>query len=232
VSLILASVDDSGDASDLRWVARFPDRGDPAERRWFRVAKRAFDLVVVAATMPIWIAAIAVIALMVMIDSPGAAPLFVQTRRGRGGVRFPMLKLRTMVPNAAAMKHSLLHLNELPWPDFKIRNDPRATQLGRVLRRTSLDELPQLFNVLVGQMSLVGPRPISAPVEASEFSLNIYPTAAPGLTGLWQIHGRGSVGLEERLLLDLLYCRRCCFKLDLEILLRSIPAVLSGRGAM
>jgi lipopolysaccharide/colanic/teichoic acid biosynthesis glycosyltransferase len=223
---------DIGGRRGLEWVMGYPPRRDHADRKAFRLAKRAFDLLVVGATMPLWLTVIVIAALVVALESPGVAPLFVQRRRGRGGALFRMLKLRTMVSDAEERKHSMLHLNELPWPDFKIRRDPRTTRVGRVLRRTSIDELPQLLNVLKGEMSLVGPRPISVPIRPEQYSLYLQPTVAPGVTGLWQILGRGAVGPEQRLGLDLLYCSRACLRLDLAILRRTIPAVILGRGAM
>ena len=136
-----------------------------------------------------------------------------------------------MVPNAEELKKELAHLNELKWPDFKITNDPRITRVGRILRKTSLDELPQLINVLRGEMSLVGPRPTS-------FAANTYTLwqterldVIPGLTGLWQVYGRGESEFDERLRLDIAYIKHRCFMVDIEILIRTVSSVVAGRGA-
>jgi lipopolysaccharide/colanic/teichoic acid biosynthesis glycosyltransferase len=180
--------------------------------------------------LPLVLLLITLCALAVWLDSPG--PLFFyQQRTGIGGRRFKMWKLRTMVVNAEELKVTLAHLNELTYPDFKITNDPRVTRVGRILRRTSLDELPQLLNVLTGDMSLVGPRPTS-------FSANTYclwHTARlelkPGITGLWQISGRADVDFDERLRLDIAYLRNRSLLLDVQILCRTVGAVISSRGA-
>jgi lipopolysaccharide/colanic/teichoic acid biosynthesis glycosyltransferase len=136
-----------------------------------------------------------------------------------------------MVPNAEDLKRQLTHLNELQWPDFKITNDPRITRIGRFLRKTSLDELPQLFNVLKGEMSLVGPRPTS--FSATTYSLwhTERLDVKPGLTGLWQITGRGTIEFDERLRFDIAYIERRCLWLDIQILFRTVTAVLEQRGA-
>jgi lipopolysaccharide/colanic/teichoic acid biosynthesis glycosyltransferase len=196
----------------------------------YQFLKRALDLVLVLIALPLVLLLITLCALAVWLDSPG--PLFFyQQRTGIGGRRFKMWKLRTMVVNAEELKVTLAHLNELTYPDFKITNDPRVTRVGRILRRTSLDELPQLLNVLTGDMSLVGPRPTS-------FSANTYclwHTARlelkPGITGLWQISGRADVDFDERLRLDIAYLRNRSLLLDVQILCRTVGAVISSRGA-
>jgi lipopolysaccharide/colanic/teichoic acid biosynthesis glycosyltransferase len=172
----------------------------------------------------------AVCAGLIWLDSPGPV-IFVQDRTGYGGRRFRMFKFRTMVPNAAQLKQQLAHLNELTWPDFKISNDPRITRVGRVLRRTSLDELPQIFNVLKGDMSLVGPRPTS--FDASTYALwhTERLEVMPGLTGLWQVSGRSTLDFADRLRLDIEYIERQSVWLDMSILLRTVTAVFAGTGA-
>ena len=141
-----------------------------------------------------------------------------------------MRKFRTMVRNAEELKAELAHLNILPPPDFKIPNDPRITRVGRFLRQSSLDELPQLLNVIRGDMSLVGPRPTS--FDPSTYSLwHTYRLdVAPGITGLWQINGRNETTFDERLRIDIEYIERRSFRLDLEILLKTVPAVLRRSG--
>jgi lipopolysaccharide/colanic/teichoic acid biosynthesis glycosyltransferase len=141
-----------------------------------------------------------------------------------------MYKFRTMVPNADALKENYRHLNELCWPDFKIKNDPRVTGLGRILRKTSLDELPQLLNVLKGEMSLVGPRPTSFPIETYQLWQTERLEVPPGITGLWQIIGRGSSNFDERLRLDIAYIERRCLLFDLIILIKTFASILQQRG--
>ena len=169
-------------------------------------------------------------ALAIWIDDPGPI-FFVQMRTGKGGRRFPMYKFRTMVKDAEEKKKELAHLNELTWPDFKITNDPRITRVGRILRKTSLDELPQVFNVLKGDMSLVGPRPTS--FDSSTYSLwhTERLEVLPGITGLWQVSGRSSLDFDERLRLDIEYIERRSLWLDIQILFRTVAAVFTQRGA-
>jgi lipopolysaccharide/colanic/teichoic acid biosynthesis glycosyltransferase len=142
-----------------------------------------------------------------------------------------MLKLRTMVANAEELKQRYAHLNELTWPDFKITNDPRITRVGRFLRKTSLDELPQIFNVISGQMSLVGPRPTSFAADTYELRHTERLEVQPGITGLWQISGRANLDFEARLQLDIAYIERKSFWYDLYILCMTLPAICLQRGA-
>ena len=151
-------------------------------------------------------------------------------RTGKGGRRFRMLKFRTMVPNAEVLKKELAHLNELQWPDFKITNDPRITRVGRILRKTSLDELPQLINVIRGEMSLVGPRPTSFAADTYDLWHTERLDVKPGLTGLWQIIGRGEMEFDERVRLDIEYIQRRCLRLDMQILAMTVLAVVQQRG--
>ena len=142
-----------------------------------------------------------------------------------------MHKFRTMVPNAEEMKQQLWHLNELEWPDFKITDDPRVTRPGRWLRKTSLDELPQLFDVIAGRMSLVGPRPTGATPDQYQLWQTERLDVAPGVTGLWQLYGRAAALFDDRSRLDISYVQRRCLSLDLQILVRTIPAVILQKGA-
>jgi exopolysaccharide biosynthesis polyprenyl glycosylphosphotransferase len=195
--------------------------------------KRALDLVGAALGLVLLAPLLLVIALAVRLSGPGPV-LFVQRRCGRNRRVFPMYKFRTMVSNAEALQAELEHLNEAGGPVFKIRRDPRVTPLGRLLRRTSLDELPQLLNVLLGDMSLVGPRPLplrdvhrfSAPASLRRFSVR------PGMTCLWQVNGRSDLGFEDWVRMDLQYIDRWSLLLDLRILARTLPAVLRGAGAV
>ena len=196
----------------------------------YRRAKRALDIAVSVALLPIIIPVLLLCALAILLDSPGPI-FFSQNRTGRGGHRFRMWKLRTMVRNADELKAHYAHLNELTYPDFKITNDPRVTRVGRVLRKTSLDELPQIVNVLTGDMSLVGPRPTSFSAATYRLWHTVRLEVQPGITGLWQISGRNELDFDDRLRLDVAYIRNRSFTLDLSILVRTIGAVASGRGA-
>jgi lipopolysaccharide/colanic/teichoic acid biosynthesis glycosyltransferase len=218
-------------AKDESWVRQF----DPRKRlvtgnAYFR-AKRLMDITLVVATSPLWLLVIALVSVLIMITSPGAPVIFTQLRTGKGGVRFKMYKFRSMVPNAEAMKAELAHLNELQWPDFKITNDPRITRFGKFLRKTSLDELPQLFNVLKGEMSLVGPRPTSFSSETYQLWHTERLDVVPGLTGLWQIVGRARLEFDDRLRLDIAYIDRASLWLDINILFQTALAVFQHRGA-
>jgi len=213
------------------WVRRFPAERRIITDRGYRSLKRAMDLVIVILTIPFWLPALGVIALAVWLTAPKAPVIFYHLRTGKGGKRFRMYKFRTMVPNAEELKAKYAHLNELKWPDFKITNDPRVTFLGRILRKTSLDELPQLFNVLRGDMSLVGPRPTSFGAETYQLWHTERLDVVPGLTGLWQVEGRGSIEFDERLRLDIAYIERASMWLDIEILFRTVIAVFQQRGA-
>ena len=196
----------------------------------YQRAKRALDVALCLLALPVVIVVLAACVVAIKLDSRGPA-FFVQERTGRGGRRFRMLKLRTMHREAEKLKEKYAHLNQLRFPDFKIANDPRITRVGRFLRKTSLDELPQLFNVLRGDMSLVGPRPTSFSAETYRLWHTARLEVQPGLTGLWQISGRNELDFDDRLRLDIAYIRNRSLKLDVEILLRTVSAVVSGRGA-
>ena len=206
------------------------DTREGARLRQYLFWKRALDLSVCLASLPLLLPVLLVCAVLVKATSEGPV-FFVQNRTGRGGRPFRMIKFRTMVPEAADMKAGLRGSNDMDGPDFKLLHDPRVTRVGRILRKTSLDEIPQLWNVLRGDMSLVGPRPTSFGSE----TYNLWQTerldVQPGLTGLWQIQSRGEKGFDDRVRLDIAYARERSMTLDLSILLRTIPAVLSQRGA-
>lgn len=203
-------------------------RGQVSRR--YLVAKRGFDLAVCIWLLPVVAILMLLLALIIWLDSPGSI-LIAQERTGRDGRRFRMYKFRTMVRNAEELKAGLAHLNVLPPPDFKIPKDPRITRVGMILRQTSLDELPQLFNVLRGDMSLVGPRPTS--FEPTTYSLwhTRRLEVTPGITGLWQLKGRNLTTFDERLRLDIEYIEHRSFWLDLKILLQTVPAVFRRSGA-
>ena len=158
--------------------------------------------------------------------------LFRQTRVGVGGRLFTCYKFRSMCVDAEAKRERLLHLNEASGPVFKIKNDPRITPVGRVIRKFSLDELPQLYNVLINDMSLVGPRP-PVPSEVASYDMRTRHrlSVKPGLTCLWQISGRSAVAFDRWVELDLLYIDTMSFWGDIAILLKTVPAVVFARGA-
>ncbi len=200
-----------------------------ADRRYF-VAKRVFDVAVCVLILPLVLLVLAVCALAVAMDSRGPV-IFAQDRTGRHGKQFRMYKFRTMVRNAEELKASLQHLNILPPPDFKIIDDPRITRVGKILRKTSLDELPQIWNVLRGDMSLVGPRPTSfAPTTYSLWHTHRL-EVPPGITGLWQVQGRNETTFDERLRLDIRYIETMSFARDLKILSLTAGSVLRRSGA-
>lgn len=217
--------------SGYQWVDRVRPQHALLKGRPYRIAKRALDLLVVLTAAPLWVPVLVLCALAVKLDDPRAPVFFRQRRVGFGGRPFTMHKFRTMVPDAEEQKEGLWHLNELQWPDFKITRDPRVTHPGRFLRKTSLDELPQLLDVLRGTMSLVGPRPTSVSPEDHILWQTERLDVKPGITGLWQLHGRATTLFDDRSRLDIAYIQRRTMSLDLQILIRTIPAVLSRRGA-
>lgn len=192
--------------------------------------KRMFDLLLCFLLLPIAAPLMGIIVLFIWLED-GRPALFVQARTGLHGKRFPMYKFRTMVRNAEALKSQFVHLNQLKPPDFKIPNDPRITRIGKFLRHSSFDELPQIFNVLKGDMSFVGPRPTSFTPDTYEPWQLERLNALPGLTGLWQIHGRSDLQFRERVLLDLEYIKRQSLWLDLQIIYHTIGTVFRGKGA-
>jgi len=195
----------------------------------YRRIKRLMDIGSCAAILPLVLLILLLCCLAIRLDSPGRI-FFFQSRTGKGGRRFKMYKLRTMVKNAEALKEKYSHLNELKPPDFKITNDPRATRVGRILRKTSLDELPQIFNVLKGDMSLVGPRPSSFGAETYSLWQTARFELKPGITGLSQVFGRGKLLHDAKLRYDIAYFRNQSLWLDLQILRQTVVVVLCGRG--
>jgi exopolysaccharide biosynthesis polyprenyl glycosylphosphotransferase len=199
---------------------------------WPVVIKRLVDIVVSASMSLLLLPVFLLTALLIKITSPGPV-FFVQKRLGLNKRHFGIYKFRTMVVDAETRMKEIEHLNEVSGPVFKIKNDPRITPIGKFLRKTSIDELPQLFNVLMGDMSLVGPRPLplrdyegfSEDWQRRRFSVR------PGVTCLWQIGGRSSISFEQWMELDLQYIDKWSLLLDFKILLMTIPAVLRGSGA-
>lgn len=213
------------------WIRKFDPQKRVITGNAYLLAKRFMDLSLVLIALPFWLPVIGIIALVIRITSPGAPVMFKQLRTGKGGQRFHMYKFRSMVPNAEELKAKYAHLNELQWPDFKITNDPRITAVGRFLRKTSLDELPQLFNVLRGDMSLVGPRPTSFGPETYKLWHTERLDVVPGLTGLWQILGRAQLEFDDRLRLDIAYIERRSIWLDIMILVKTVGSVVERKGA-
>jgi len=201
--------------------------GDLYRRYVKRPTDIAASLIGLLLLSPVFLA----LSILVKLDSRGPV-FFKQMRVGKDGREFEFYKFRSMVQDAEQLKNQLMHLNELEGPVFKISDDPRITPIGRFLRRTSLDELPQLYNVLRGDMSLVGPRPpLPAEVANYESWQRQKLSVLPGITCLWQISGRNHIGFTEWMRLDIEYIRRQSFGVDLKILLRTLPAVLLRKGA-
>ena len=214
------------------WTVEAPIAWGQQAKHFQMVCKRLFDLV--AATVLLVVAGVpmTLIAVVIKLDSRG--PVFhVQERVGYGGRTFRLYKFRSMRAGADAAKAELLAKNEAEAPLFKMRHDPRRTRVGEFLRRFSLDELPQLLNVLKGEMSLVGPRPALA--EEAGFPLSPAHAhralAIPGMTGLWQVNGRSLLSFREMVALDVEYAREWSLWLDLRILLKTAPTVIKGTGA-
>jgi len=199
---------------------------------WPVVVKRVLDVMVSLTLLILCSPILLLTALAIKLTSPGPI-FFTQRRLGLNKRPFSIYKFRTMVPNAEQKLRELEHLNEVSGPVFKIKADPRITPIGKMLRKTSIDELPQLFNVLEGKMSLVGPRPL--PIRDYEGFNEDWQrrrfSVRPGITCLWQIKGRNSIPFEKWMQLDLQYIDRWSLWLDFEILARTIPAVLKGSGA-
>jgi exopolysaccharide biosynthesis polyprenyl glycosylphosphotransferase len=193
--------------------------------------KRLTDIVLVACALPFLALIFLIVALLIKLDSRG--PIFFKHPRvGKDGRLFDMFKFRTMVAGADQMQEQLAELNEADGPLFKIKNDPRHTRVGRFLRRTSIDELPQFINVLRGEMSIVGPRP-GTPHEVSQYEpwQQERITVRPGITGLWQVSGRSNIPFVEMCLLDIFYIENWSLDLDVRIMMQTVPNVLFGHGA-
>ena len=198
---------------------------------WNLFIKRALDVTVATAILIVGLPFAALISLAIYCSSPGPI-VYSQTRIGRNGQPFKIYKFRSMIADAEAQLEKMADLNEASGPLFKMRDDPRRTPLGRILRRFSMDELPNLINVLRGEMSLVGPRP-NVPEEVAQYKdwhrkrLSV----SPGMTGMWQVSGRSDLTFDEMVLLDIYYAENWSLTLDLGIMMRTIPKVLGGEGA-
>jgi undecaprenyl-phosphate galactose phosphotransferase len=196
--------------------------------------KRLIDVILCFLALPVLLVIGIPIALLIMLD--GGNPFFAQARIGRDGNRFHCFKFRTMVPNAERKLQHILERDpaaRAEWErDFKLKNDPRVTWIGRILRKTSLDELPQFLNVLAGEMSIVGPRPVTRD-ELNFYGDNaqLYLACTPGITGLWQVSGRNDVSYANRVALDVRYVLTWTPMQDVKIMFLTLPAMLSRRGA-
>lgn len=198
---------------------------------WQLLAKRALDVIVSLAMLVLLSPLLLAVAIAIKITSPGPV-LFSQERVGMNKRKFKLYKFRSMVVDAEKRKAELAALNEMDGPVFKIKNDPRITKVGRFIRKTSVDEFPQLWNVLKGEMSLVGPRPpLPSEVDQYEWLDRRRLSIKPGITCLWQVGGRNNLSFEEWMKLDRFYCEHWSFWLDIKILLKTIPVVLFGKGA-
>ena len=196
----------------------------------YLVVKRAMDMVVSATALILLTPLLVAVALAVKIDCPEAPFLFRQPRSGRLGRRFQLTKFRTMVPNADELKESLRKRSSVSWPDFRLEHDPRVTRLGQVLRKTSIDELPQLWSVLRGDMSLVGPRPTTFASDTYRPWQTERLDFAPGLTGPWQVMGRNSMDFTERCRLEISFFRNTSVWRELGILIRTVPVLIRRTG--
>ena len=204
-----------------------------ASKRAYQVLRRAQDIFFSALALIVLLPLMLIVALIIVIDSPGASPIFTQTRVGRDGREFKLFKFRTMVPNAEQKLKELLKYNEMTGPAFKMKNDPRITRAGRFLRRSGIDELPQLINILVGDMSIVGPRP-PLPREVAKYNdyqrQRLYIT--PGLTCYWQIQpNRNDLKFADWVDLDIRYIRERSFWVDWKIIFKTfiVAVTLQGR---
>lgn len=215
---------------------QIPDRSEQlvSNHRLYDFSKRIFDIIV--ATLAILCLSPLIIGIILCARASCGSALFRHRRVGQGGKIFDCMKFRTMVPNADQVLQDLLDSNreiKEEWlRDHKLRDDPRVTRVGRFLRRTSLDELPQLWNVLRGEMSLVGPRPV-VPDELRRYGtkVEVFLSARPGITGLWQVSGRNDMDYRRRVAIDVCYVRSKSLVLDVVILAKTLPAVIRASGA-
>ncbi len=203
-----------------------------SEKTGYRITKRVFDIVCSLIPLIILFVPMLIVALVIVIDSPGASPIYTQTRVGKNGKLFKFYKFRSMVPNADSLLDSLLKHNEMEGAAFKMKNDPRITRIGKFIRRSGIDELPQFWNVLKGDMSLVGPRP-PLPREVEEYDQKQFQrlSVIPGITCYWQIvPKRNSLTFDEWVDLDLKYIRERNFFVDISILFKTFTAVCRMDG--
>lgn len=198
----------------------------------YRIAKRTLDIVISLLGLAVTIIPMVIIGLLIRLESPGS-PLYIHHRMGKNGKDLPLLKFRSMFRNADQMIEQFTPEQKAEWEEnFKLENDPRITRVGRFLRQSSLDELPQLINVLKGELSIVGPRPIVAK-ELEKYGENKekFLSVTPGLTGYWQAYARSSCTYEQRIEMELHYVENASFWWDIKIMFATVGAVLGGKGA-
>lgn len=199
----------------------------PHERRAYWVTKRCIDIAGSLALLTVFCIPMLLFALLIKLDDPKGPVFFRQSRSGLGGRRFELLKFRTMVTDAENLREQLRDQSVAAWPLFKMENDPRQTRVGRFLRRTDLDELPQLINVLMGGMSLVGPRPTSFGVESYDLWHTNRLQYRPGVTGPWQVWGKDSMTFDERCRLEIRFFSRPSILAEIKLLLCTVKVVFS-----
>lgn len=220
------------DEKEKEQVAEVLGRMQQVDKKKFWYVKRAIDITMALIALLVFSIPMLLITLIIFCMDPKDNPIFCQTRTGRHGKEFQLYKFRTMVPGADQMKESLLQANEMDGPVFKIKNDPRVTKFGRFLRKTSLDELPQFFNVLKGDMAVIGPRP-PIPKEVKQYTKYqmIRLTVTPGITGLWQVQpNRNDLSFDEWVDLDIEYILHRSVAMDIKIMLRTAVVMLKGEG--
>ena len=221
------------EAPDCKVFSPDAQNASPGSLRRYLINKRIFDIVFSLAVLILLSPVYLILALLIVLDDPHAGPIYAQTRVGKDGKPFRFYKFRTMVKDADRMLDSLLDLNEKrDGPAFKIKDDPRITRMGRFLRKTSLDELPQFFNVLKGDMSVVGPRP-PLPHEVAQYSPYHMQrlSVTPGLTCYWQTRkNRDAIQFEDWVEMDLQYIRERSYLLDLKLILLTVKVVTTGQG--
>jgi lipopolysaccharide/colanic/teichoic acid biosynthesis glycosyltransferase len=215
------------------WLNRISVEEHLLRGRSYTVAKRLMDLLLVILAIPVLVPAFIICIVLIKFEDSSGPIFFVQQRTGKGGRRFSMYKFRTMVPNAEELKNQLAAINEdgeLAGP-LKLENDPRITRIGHLLRKTSLDELPQVINIIRGEMSWVGPRPTSFGTKSYLLWHTERLDVIPGITGLWQLYGRGDTDFDVWLYWDTLYIENKSIWLDIQIILRTAFAIFNQRGA-
>ena len=203
------------------------------QKRIYWICKRTFDIIASLCAITVLFLPLLVIALLIFIDDPHGSPIFTQDRVGRGGKIFKFYKFRSMVVNAEALLDSLQEKNEKTGPVFKMHDDPRITRIGKFLRKTSIDELPQLLNILKGDMSVVGPRP-ALPKEVEQYDdyARLRLLVTPGLTCYWQVKkNRDSITFDEWMDLDVQYIRERSFWVDMKLIFKTVKVMLTGEGS-
>ncbi|MDQ0339452.1 exopolysaccharide biosynthesis polyprenyl glycosylphosphotransferase [Caldalkalibacillus uzonensis] len=202
------------------------------DSKLYLISKRILDVCGSLIGLILLVPLFVTVSTLIKVEDPKGSVFFKQKRVGKNGKEFYMYKFRSMVTNAEELLDSLMHRNETTGPMFKIKDDPRITKVGKFIRKTSIDELPQLWNVLKGDMSLVGPRP-PLPREVKEYTDNDKQRllVTPGCTGLWQISGRSEIGFKEMVELDLKYISNRSLYMDIKIIIKTIVIILTGKGA-